>query len=108
MIRACARLAPRLAARGLPFVPVFLSGEGGGQADPAPWRAALTAAGLSSALAVLPAGEAAALAGPDGPAPIVYLVLDGKPCLARRGHDDSVDVTLNLMLDLAPAGAGAP
>lgn len=108
MIRACARLAARLAARGLPLVPVFLSGESAALADPAPWRAKLAAAGLPSALVVLPAASAATLAGPDGPAPIVYLVLGGVPRLARQGLDDSVDVTLHLLLDLQAGGQSAP
>ena len=108
MITACGRLAARLAARELPLLPVFLSGAPGPLADPAPWRAALAAAGLPSELAVLPAPAAAALAGAEGPAPIVYLVLDGRPRLARRGLDDSIDVTLHLLLDVTGAAGEAP
>ncbi len=108
MITACGRLAPRLTARSLPFLPVFLSGVSGPLADPAPWRAALSAAGLPGELAVLPPPAAASLAGPEGPAPIVYLVLDGKPRLARRGLDDSIDVTLHLLLDASGAADAGP
>jgi len=100
MIAACGRLAPRLADRGLACRPVFLSGETAALADPAPWREKLAAAALAAPLELLAPAAAAALAGSEGPAPILVLVLDGEVRLARQGLDDSVDVTVNLLLDL--------
>lgn len=95
MITALGRLQPRLVQLDLPFCPVLV-----GNADPTPWRTALSEAGLNSELRVNRARAAEEFE------PIVLLHATGEIILLRRGFDSAIDATAHLALDILAAEEG--
>lgn len=98
MIPVVARLQERLAALGLPIVPVLVGGQ------PEPWRRQVADLGLAGSLVVEQSPKVRAwLAGPAQNGPVTALILPGKEqgrtVLLRKGLDNGIDFAVHLALD---------